>query len=101
MPENHAAWQDQVGVPFSIRQTPYPTDLNPTQILIKVHAWAMNPADHLHIPQGISLPFVKYPITLTKTSPERYKPSAPKRALASTLTTVSSLSRRGQHAAQR
>lgn len=62
MPENHAAWQDQVGVPLSIRQTPYPTDLSPTQILIKVHAWAINPADH--ILQDISLPFVKYPVIL-------------------------------------
>ena len=64
MPENQATWQDQVGAPFSIRQTSYPTDLTPTQILIKVHAWAINSADH--IPQDISLPFVKYPVILSE-----------------------------------
>lgn len=62
MPKNHAAWQDQVGVPLSIRPTPYQTDLTPTQILVKPHAWAINPADH--ILQDNSLPFVKYPVIL-------------------------------------
>lgn len=41
---------------------PYQTDLTPTQILIKPHAWAINPADH--ILQDLSLPFVKYPVIL-------------------------------------
>ncbi|GLI78501.1 hypothetical protein PoHVEF18_006819 [Penicillium ochrochloron] len=62
MPSNRAAWQDAVGIPLSIRQTPYQTNLTPTQILIKPQAWAINPADH--ILQDLSLPFVKYPVIL-------------------------------------
>lgn len=62
MPDNRAAWQDEVGIPLSIRPTPYQTDLSPTQILVKPHAWAINPADHFL--QDISLPFVKYPVIL-------------------------------------
>lgn len=62
MPSNRAAWQDAVGIPLSIRQTPYQTNLTPTQILIKPQAWAINPADH--ILQDLPLPFVKYPVIL-------------------------------------
>ena len=47
MPPNRAAWQDRPKVELSIRPTPYPSTLAPTEILLQPHAWAINPADHL------------------------------------------------------
>ena len=58
---NHSVWQDQPGVPGVIRQDPIPK-LEDEQLLLRVHAWAMNPCDA--ILQDTSLPFIKYPVTL-------------------------------------
>ncbi|KAJ5995423.1 oxidoreductase [Penicillium waksmanii] len=62
MPTNRAAWQDAAGKTLTIRPTPYPTNLSPTQILIKPSAWAINPCDYML--QDTALPFVKYPLIL-------------------------------------
>lgn len=60
--QNRAAWQDQPGEPFTLRPTPYPTTLNPDQLLMKVQSWGINPCDVLL--QDTALPFVKYPLVL-------------------------------------
>lgn len=62
MPQNYGAWQDKSGVPLSIRETPYPTTLAPSQMVVRVHAWAINPCDH--ILQDMEMSFVKYPVIL-------------------------------------
>ncbi|TQS32182.1 hypothetical protein Golomagni_07513, partial [Golovinomyces magnicellulatus] len=59
---NASYWQDKAGEPGSIRHGPIPSSIGQDQILIKVHAWAMNPADHML--QDIALPFVTYPLIL-------------------------------------
>ena len=61
MPTNHSVWQDKVGVPGVIREEAIPK-LQDEQLLVKVHAWAMNPCDAML--QDVSLPFVKYPVIL-------------------------------------
>ncbi|KAJ5106268.1 GroES-like protein [Penicillium angulare] len=63
-PSNRAAWQQQCHTPLQIESTPYPTSstLSPTQLVIKVHAWAINPADI--ILQDTEMAFVKYPVIL-------------------------------------
>ncbi|KAJ5934153.1 Polyketide synthase enoylreductase [Penicillium verhagenii] len=62
MTQNHAAWQLQCHTPLQIQPTPYPETLSETQVLIKVHAWAINPADY--ILQDTELAFVSYPVIL-------------------------------------
>ena len=62
MPINKATWQTEPGVPLAIRELPLPSDLSPNQLLIKSHAWAINPCDY--IIQDIGLPFIKYPLVL-------------------------------------
>ncbi|KAI1137502.1 GroES-like protein [Hypoxylon sp. FL0543] len=62
MPTNRALWQDKAGVPGVIRDNPVPSQLEDRQLLVKVHAWAMNPCDA--ILQDQALPFIKYPIIL-------------------------------------
>lgn len=61
---NRALWQDEVAVPGVLRETALPTysDLSGRQVLVTVHAWAMNPCDALL--QTTPLPFVKYPVIL-------------------------------------
>ncbi|KAJ4419128.1 hypothetical protein N0V82_005141 [Gnomoniopsis sp. IMI 355080] len=61
---NRALWQDGVGVQGVVRERPVPTreELGDRQVLVKVHAWAMNPCDSML--QTVSLPFVKYPVIL-------------------------------------
>ncbi|KAJ5278727.1 GroES-like protein [Penicillium angulare] len=63
-PSNRAAWQQQCHTPLQIKQTPYPeaSTLLPTHLVIKVHAWAINPADI--ILQDTEMAFVKYPVIL-------------------------------------
>ena len=61
MPTNHSVWQDKVGVPGVIREEAIPK-LEDEQLLVKAHAWAMNPCDAML--QDVSLPFVKYPVIL-------------------------------------
>jgi NADPH:quinone reductase-like Zn-dependent oxidoreductase len=61
---NRVLFQDEVGVPGVIRERALPTsdELGDRKVLIKVHAWAMNPCDS--ILQMRTLPFVKYPVVL-------------------------------------
>ncbi|MCJ1389776.1 hypothetical protein MMC18_002633 [Xylographa bjoerkii] len=61
MPTNRSVWQDKPGVPGAIREDSI-SKLEDEQLLVKVHAWAMNPCDAML--QDKSLPFVKYPIIL-------------------------------------
>lgn len=61
MPTNRSVWQDKPGVPGVIREDPIP-ELEDEQLLVKVHAWAMNPCDAML--QDKSFPFVKYPVVL-------------------------------------
>jgi NADPH:quinone reductase-like Zn-dependent oxidoreductase len=48
-PTNRAVWQDTCGVPGVIRDNPLPTDheLGDHKVLVKVHAWAINPCDYI------------------------------------------------------
>lgn len=59
---NRSLWQDEAGVPGVIRETPIPSQIADEEIVVKVHAWAMNPADAMV--QDIALPFIKYPLIL-------------------------------------
>ena len=63
MPANRAAWQDKPGVKLSIRPTPYPSTLAQNELLIKPHAWAINPADHI-VQDSEELSFIAYPLIL-------------------------------------
>ena len=58
---NRSVWQDKPGVPGIIREDPIP-ELQDQQILLKVHAWAINPCDA--ILQDQALPIVTYPVIL-------------------------------------
>ncbi|KAI0384959.1 GroES-like protein [Hypomontagnella monticulosa] len=62
MPTNRSVWQDKPGVPGVIRESPIPSELEDRKLLVKVHAWAINPCDA--ILQDQSLPFFTYPIIL-------------------------------------
>lgn len=57
---NHSFWQDQAGVPATIRESPVPTKVEDDELLIKVQAWAMNPVN-AYI-QMQALPFFSYPM---------------------------------------
>ncbi|EAW07072.1 zinc-binding alcohol dehydrogenase family protein [Aspergillus clavatus NRRL 1] len=59
---NRSLWQDQAGVLGVIRESPIPSNIADNEILVKVHAWAMNPADAMV--QDVPLPFIKYPLIL-------------------------------------
>ncbi|KAL3473998.1 chaperonin 10-like protein [Aspergillus californicus] len=61
MSTNRALWQDNAGLLGAIRTTPTPP-LKDNQLLIKVHAWAVNPCDAML--QDQSLPFITYPVIL-------------------------------------
>ncbi|KAI1778647.1 GroES-like protein [Hypoxylon cercidicola] len=56
---NRIFWQDKVGVPSVIREGPIPSKVADHELLIKVHAWAMNPVDAYL--QVVALPFFRYP----------------------------------------
>ena len=62
MSTNRSFWQDKAGIPGIIRESPIPSSVADDELLVKVHAWAMNLADH--ILQDTSLPFIKYPLVL-------------------------------------
>lgn len=49
-------------MPGVIRESPIPCNIADNKILVKVHAWAMNPADAMV--QDVPLPFIKYPLIL-------------------------------------
>lgn len=61
---NRLLWQDKVGVPGAIHERPLPTtnELDNRKILVKAHAWAMNPCDSTL--QTVPLPFITYPVIL-------------------------------------
>ena len=61
---NRQVWQNKTGVPGIIRDSKIPSvsDIRESQLVVKVHAWAMNPCDA--ILQKTALPFVKYPVIL-------------------------------------
>ncbi|XXH04265.1 hypothetical protein Hte_010679 [Hypoxylon texense] len=56
---NRVFWQDKVGVPPVVREGPIPTQVGDNELLIKVHAWAMNPVNAYL--QAVALPFFRYP----------------------------------------
>lgn len=62
MAVNRSVWQDGIGVPGVIRESAIPTRLEDNKVLVKVHAWAVNPCDA--ILQDKELPIVKYPVIL-------------------------------------
>jgi len=49
-------------VSYVIPESSIPATIADTELIVKVHAWAMNPADALI--QDMSLPFVTYPLIL-------------------------------------
>lgn len=56
---NRTFWQDECGKPGIIRESTIYSDLVDNEILVKVHAWAVNPCDALL--QDQALPFITYP----------------------------------------
>jgi NADPH:quinone reductase-like Zn-dependent oxidoreductase len=46
---NRAVWQDGSAVPGVVRDSPFPTndELGDNKVLVKVHAWAINPCDYM------------------------------------------------------
>lgn len=46
---NRAVWQDAFGAPGVVRNNPLPTDdeLGDHKVLVKIHAWAINPCDYM------------------------------------------------------
>ncbi|KAL3431339.1 chaperonin 10-like protein [Aspergillus tetrazonus] len=59
---NRALWKDEAGIAGVIRENAVPTTVADNEILVKVNAWAMNPADA--ILQDAALPAIKYPLIL-------------------------------------
>ncbi|KAL5363020.1 chaperonin 10-like protein [Aspergillus floccosus] len=59
---NRSLWQDEAGIAGIIRESAAPTTVADNEILVKVKAWAMNPADTMV--QDVALPFIKYPLIL-------------------------------------
>jgi NADPH:quinone reductase-like Zn-dependent oxidoreductase len=61
-PNNRAVWQDAPNVPGVIRDSSVPTndELGDHKVLVKVHAWAINPCDHMLQDRNM----VNYPIIL-------------------------------------
>ncbi|KAK7962001.1 chaperonin 10-like protein [Apiospora aurea] len=80
---NSVLWQDEVGVPGVIRERALPTanELGNRSVLVKVHAWAMNPCDSML--QTTALPFVKYPVILGQDVAGTVEAVAPGSAAAS------------------
>lgn len=62
--KNTSLWQEKGGEPGTIRQNPAPflSSLDEGQILVKVGAWAINPADQVY--QDGNIPSIKYPLIL-------------------------------------
>ncbi|KAK1759123.1 chaperonin 10-like protein [Echria macrotheca] len=60
---NRAFWQDTFGMPGTVRESPLPKidELGEHQVLVKVHAWAINPCDHMLQDQNMGFP---YPVIL-------------------------------------
>ncbi|KAI1764208.1 GroES-like protein [Hypoxylon sp. FL1150] len=58
-PVNRSFWQDAANEPSVIRSDPVPTQVGDGELLIRAHAWAMNPVNAFL--QTVALPFFKYP----------------------------------------
>jgi NADPH:quinone reductase-like Zn-dependent oxidoreductase len=57
---NTAAWLDGAGKPLRIAPAPYPSaDVGPEDVVIKVHAVAINPVDALQ--QSLGILIKEYP----------------------------------------
>lgn len=61
-PSNTAAWQDKVGDQLVVRATPY-TPSKENEIVVKAHAWAVNPVDWILQSQHL-FDWMKYPLIL-------------------------------------
>ena len=61
-PVNMAAVQKEKGQPFVIEERPMPTLKSPTDVIVRVHAVAINPADHIRRDIGMFVP--SYPTVL-------------------------------------
>lgn len=59
---NRSVWQDKAGIPGAIRESAIPSKIGDSEILVKAHSWAINPADGMV--QDIPLPFITYPLVL-------------------------------------
>jgi len=61
-PTNRAVWQDTFGVPGVIRDSSLPTngELGNHKVLVRVHAWAINPCDHMLQDRNM----IQYPVIL-------------------------------------
>ncbi|KAI2625685.1 GroES-like protein [Hypoxylon sp. NC1633] len=59
---NRSFWQDKIGVPAVIRESPILTTVKDGELLVKAHAWAMNPVD-AYI-QHNALPIFTYPMII-------------------------------------
>jgi NADPH:quinone reductase-like Zn-dependent oxidoreductase len=62
MSTNRSVWQDKAGVPGAIREIPVPSKVADGELVVKVYAWAVNPADTMV--QDMALPFITYPLIL-------------------------------------
>ncbi|KAK9331791.1 hypothetical protein V1520DRAFT_368290 [Lipomyces starkeyi] len=62
MSTNRSFWQDKAGVPGAIRDSPVPSKVADGELVVKVHAWAVNPADV--VVQDMPLLFITYPLIL-------------------------------------
>ena len=63
MMTNRSFWQDNAGKTGIIRSSTIKKDaISDHQLLVKAHAWAMNPADHMI--QDTPLDFITYPLVI-------------------------------------
>lgn len=62
MPSNRAAWQNEVGEKLDVRSAPY-TSPKEGEIVVKAHAWAINPADWA-LQSSKLFDWLKYPLIL-------------------------------------
>ena len=62
MPSNRAAWQNAVGEKLSVQPAPYTSPVE-NEIVIKNHAWAINPADWI-LQETAHFDWLKYPVIL-------------------------------------
>lgn len=62
MSTNRCVWQNKVGIVGDIQEGEIPSKIADREILVKAHAWAVNPADV--IIQDIPRPVITYPLVL-------------------------------------